>query len=329
MAVSMRAAVMRSYGGPEVLGVEEVPRPQATGRRLLVKVRATSVNPIDWRIRRGELRFLTGNRFPRIPGRDFCGEVVETGPGTRSFRAGDEVYGMLGGLFGASAEYAAVSERLVAAKPPSLSHEEAAAVPLAGLTALQALRDAGGLRGGRPATNVPRQVLVNGASGGVGTFAVQLARSFGAGVTAVCSSRNADLVRDLGAGEVIDYNEEDFARRVGAYDIIFDAVGNRNYAACRRALSPNGVYVTTEPGPRGFLEQSLTLPSSGKKARVVLVRNNARDLEFLLEMIEQGKVRPVIDGLYPLAEVSDAHAYSETKRARGKIVVLTTPRESA
>ncbi len=310
---------MRGYGGPEVLGVEEVPRPRATGRRLLVRVRAASINPIDWRIRRGELRFLTGNRFPRIPGRDISGEVVEVGAGARSFRVGDEVYGMLGGLFGASAEYAAVSERLVAPKPRNLSHEEAAAVPLAGLTALQALRDAGNLRAG----SAGRRVLVNGASGGVGTFAVQLARSMGAGVTAVCSERNAELVRELGAGEVIDYNKEDFTWRVGAYDVVFDAVGNKDYASCRRALSESGVYVTTEPGPRGFFEQSLTALSTGKKARVVLVRNSARDLEFLREMIEGGRLRPVVDRVYPLQEAADAHAYSETKRARGKILLST------
>ena len=310
---------MRAYGGPEVLGVEEVPRPRATGHRLLVRVCATSVNPVDWRIRRGELRFLTGNRFPKIPGRDISGEVVEVGTGVRSFRAGDEVYGMLGGLFGASAEYAAVSERLVTSKPRNLSHEEAAAVPLAGLTALQALRDAGNLRGG----SAGRRVLVNGASGGVGTFAVQLVRSMGAEVAAVCSERNAKLVRELGAAEVIDYNQEDFTRRVGAYDVVFDAVGNKDYASCRRALSPNGMYVTTEPGPRGFLEQSLTTFSTGRKARVVLVRNSARDLELLREMVEGERLRPVVDRSYPLQETADAHAYSETKRVRGKIIITT------
>ncbi len=320
----MRAVVARGHGGPKVLRVEEVERPEAGDRQLLVKVRAAGVNPIDWRLRRGELRPVTALKRRRIPGRDVAGEVLAVGDRVEGFEVGDRVYAMLDGIFGGYAEYAVASQDAAAKMPEDLSWKEAAAVPLAALTAIQGLR--GALR------DLPhdcdealgrRRVLVNGASGGVGTFAVQLARIFGAEVTAVCSARNLELVRELGADHTLDYAEEDFTRRAGLYDVVFDVVGNKSFLACRRALRPGGIYVTTEPRPRGFLWQALTFPGENKKARVVLARTSGRDLALLGTLFEAGRTRVVMDRVYPLEEAAEAHAYSETGRVRGKVALVT------
>ena len=320
----MRAVVAEGHGGPEVLRVKEVERPEAGERQLLVRVRAAGVNPIDWRLRRGELRPITALKRRRIPGRDVAGEIVAVGERVGGFEVGDRVYAMLGGVFGGYAEYAVVDREAAAIMPGSLSYEEAAAVPLAALTAIQGLR--GALR------DLPhdcdealgrRRVLVNGASGGVGTFAVQLARIFGAEVTAVCSAKNLDLVRELGADHALDYAGEDFTRSWDSYDVIFDVAGNRSFLACRRALREGGIHVTTEPGPRGFLWQALTFPGENKKARVVLAKVSGRDLGLLEGLFESGRVRVVMDRVYPLEEAADAHAYCEAGHVRGKVSLRT------
>ncbi|MGB3683420.1 MAG: NAD(P)-dependent alcohol dehydrogenase [Rubrobacteraceae bacterium] len=319
----MRAVVARGHGGPKVLRVEEVERPEAGEDQLLVKVRAAGVNPIDWRLRRGELRPVTALKRRRIPGRDVAGEVVYAGDRVEAFDAGNRVYAMLDGIFGGYAEYAVVNQDAVAAVPENLSYEEAAATPLAALTAIQALR--GALR------DLPhdcdealgrRRVLINGASGGVGTFAVQLARIFGAEVTAVCSAKNLGLVKELGADHTLDYAEEDFTRSPGLYDVIFDVAGNKGFPACRRALRPGGIYVTTEPKPAGFLWQALTFPGENRKARVVLAKTSGRDLDLLKDLFEAGQVRAVMDRTYPMAEAAEAHAYCETGHVRGKVSLL-------
>lgn len=316
----MRAVVARGHGGPKVLRTEEVERPEAGARQLLVKVRAAGVNPIDWRLRRGELRPLTALKRRRVPGRDVAGGVVAVGDRVDGFEVGDRIYAMLDGIFGGYAEYAVVDQDAAAVMPESLSYEEAAAVPLAALTAIQGLR--GALR------DLPhdcdealgrRRVLINGASGGVGTFAVQLARIFGAEVTAVCSARNLGLARELGADHTLDYAEEDFTRRVGLYDVVFDVVGNKSFLACRGTLRDGGIYVTTEPGPRGFLWQALTLPGENRKARVVLVKTSGRDLSMLADLFQAGSIRVVLDRVYPLEEAAAAHAYGETGRSWGKV----------
>ena len=320
----MRAVVAKGHGGPKVLRVEEVERPEAGDHQLLVKVRAAGVNPIDWRLRRGELRPVTALKRRRIPGRDVAGEVVAVGNRVEGFDPGEHVYAMLGGLFGACAEYAVVDRNVAAKMPGNLSYEEAAAVPLAALTAIQGLR--GALR------DLPhdcdealgrRRVLINGASGGVGTFAVQLARIFGAEVTAVCSAKNLELVRGLGANHALDYAEDDFTRRTSLYDVVFDVVGNKSFTACRRALRPGGIYVTTEPKPKGFLWQVLTFPGENRKARVVLAKTSGRDLALLKDLFEVGKVRVVMDRVYPMEEAAEAHAYCETGHVRGKVSVTT------
>lgn len=319
----MRAVVAKGHGGPKVLRIKEVKRPRGGDHQLLVKVRAAGINPIDWRLRRGELRPVTALKRRRIPGRDVAGEVVDVGDRVEGFEPGDRVYAMLRGLFGASAEYAVVDQDVAAPMPENLSYEEAGAVPLAALTTIQGLR--GALR------DLPhdcdealgrRRVLINGASGGVGTFAVQLARIFGAEVTAVCSAKNLELVRDLGADHTLDYAEEDFTRRTSLYDVVFDVVGNKNFTRCRQALRPGGIYVTTEPKPKGFLWQALTFPGENRKARVVLARTSGRDLTLLKDLFEAGKVRVVMDRVYPMEEAAEAHAYCEAGHVRGKVSLV-------
>lgn len=320
----MRAVVARGHGGPKVLRVEEIERPEAGERQLLVKVRAAGVNPIDWRLRRGELRPVTALKRRRVPGRDVAGEVVGVGGRVDGFEVGDRVYAMLEGVFGGYAEYAVVGQDAAAAMPEDLSYEEAAATPLAALTAIQGLREA--LR------DLPhdcdealgrRRVAINGASGGVGTFAVQLARIFGAEVTAVCSAKNLELVRELGADHSLDYAEEDFTRHMGHYDVVFDVVGNKNFLTCRPALRPGGIYVTTEPNPGGFLWQALTLPGENRKARVVLAKTSGRDLALLKDLFEAGRIQVVMDRVYPMEEAAEAHAYCESGHVRGKVALVT------
>jgi NADPH:quinone reductase-like Zn-dependent oxidoreductase len=327
MDQKMRAIVARGHGGPKVLRTEEVERPEARGKKVLIEVRAAGVNPVDWRIRRGELRPLSFLLPHRVPGRDVAGVVVELGDEVRGFEVGGRVFAMLDGASGGGyAEYAVAGEGAVAPMPENLSFEEAAGVPLAALTAVQAIRDA--LR--EVTRNAPhacdtgqlerRKVLINGASGGVGTFAVQFAKISGAEVTAVCRAESAALAGELGAAHVVDYKEEDFARHQERYDVIFDVVGNRSFGACKRALRPAGVYVTTEPGARNFLSQVATIPAH-KKARVVLVKPSGEDLSLLKQLFEAGRLRVVLDSVYPLEEAAGAHAHGETGHTRGKIVL--------
>ncbi len=244
------------------------------------------------------------------------GEVIAIGSQVTRFAPGQLIYTRLNQLTGgAYAEYAAVSENVAALKPTNMSHAEAAAVPLAGLTALQALRDQGQLK-------VGQRVLINGASGGVGTFAVQIAKVLGASVvTGVCGSRNLDLVRTLGADSVINYAEQDFTQETTRYDIVFDVIGNRSFSECKAVLQPQGIYVTTQPFPANFLQSFLTSLLPGQKYKVILLKSNSADLVYLTEQIEAGKIRSIIDRTYPLSEIAAAHAYSETERAVGKIVI--------
>jgi NADPH:quinone reductase-like Zn-dependent oxidoreductase len=311
----MKAAIINYYGPPDAFQYTEVEQPALKPDQLLVQVHATSVNPIDWKIRKGLLKLLTGSRFPMILGRDLAGDVVAVGDRVTQFKPGDAVYGQLTGMAGgAYADYAAVSEQAAVLKPSTMTYEQAAAVPLAAMTALQALRDKGNLKPGQ-------KVLINGASGGVGTFAVQLANVLGAEVTAVCSGRNAALVKELGADRVIDYTQQDFTQDTVIYDLVFDVVGNRSLAECRSVLQPRGVYVTTQPYPKDFLRSIWTWLKPGPTAKVILEQPNSRDLAYLREQIEAGTLRSVIDRTFSLADIAAAHEYSETERATGKIVI--------
>jgi NADPH:quinone reductase-like Zn-dependent oxidoreductase len=317
----MKAVLIDRYGSAEVLKDEEIEQPQLKPDRLLVKVYATSVNPVDWKIRNGLLKGLISTKFPTILGIDLSGEVVALGEKVTRFKPGDLVYANLGLPGGAYAEFAAVPEKNIALKPTNMTHEEAAAVPCAALTALQALRDRGQIKQGD-------KVLINGASGGVGSFAVQIAKALESEVTAVCSTKNLELVKSLGADSLIDYTQQDFTQDTIQYDIIFDAVAKSSFSSCKKVLKPNGVYITTLPTPMSFVQIVLTTIIPGKKSRFIFVKPSGRDLEYIRNWIEAGKIRSLIDRTYPLSEIAAAHAYSETQHAVGKIVLIVANQNS-
>ncbi|GHH43159.1 NAD(P)-dependent alcohol dehydrogenase [Lentzea cavernae] len=326
----MKAIVQDRYGSPDALEFRDVEPPTASGGEILVRVRAAAVNAYDWHVMRGDphLARLTGIGFRRprakIRGRDFAGTVEAVGGDVRRFRPGDEVFGDLGTADGAFAEYVSVPEELVESKPAGLTFEQAAAIPLAGQTALKGLRDVGKLRQGQ-------HVLINGASGGVGTFAVQIAKSLGATVTGVCRTRNADLVKSLGADHVIDYRTNDFTTTGRRHDLVFDLVGNHSLTALRRAVTPGGTIVLSGGGV--FDGGSLLGPMRlmiGAKLRAPFVRDElfvlttaaGRDhLTALRHLAETGGLTPVIDRTFTLAETRDALRYVETEHARAKVVI--------
>lgn len=309
----MQAMVYRRYGAPDVLEPAELPEPPIHDHEMLVRVEATGVNPIDWKLRSGRPKFP--GRFPRIPGIDLAGEVIRIGAAVTRFKPGDAVYGMLPPLKGgALAEYVALPERHAAKRPRNLSVEEAAAVPVAGMTALQALRDVARIK---PGDNV----LINGAAGGVGSFAVQIAKAFGASVTAVASGGNLGWVRALGADEAIDYLRDDFTRTAERYDLIFDAVSTRSFAECRPMLTARGLYVATLPSVGLILYRVLTAFPLGRRARIATLSNRAADLEQLRELIEAERVMPALDHIFPFAQAAEAYAASEAGHARGKLVI--------
>jgi NADPH:quinone reductase-like Zn-dependent oxidoreductase len=320
----MKAVVYCDYGPPDVLELADVEKPVPTDDQVLVRVRAAAVNPLDWHFMRGTPyigRLGMGLRRPKGTrlGVDFAGTVESAGRNVTQFKPGDEVFG---GRTGAFAEYVAVrADRGVVLKPASLSFEQAAAVPVAAITALQALRDEGAVRPGQ-------KVLINGASGGVGTFAVQIAKSFGAEVTGVCSTRNVDLVRSIGADHVLDYTKADFTRGAERYDLIVDNVGNHSLPALRRVLKPDGKYVMVggpsgrwiDPLPRAAGAFLLSRFGS-QDMRFFLSALNKQDLTVLSDLMQAGKVTPVIDRRYRLSEIESAIRYLEGGRARGKVVV--------
>jgi NADPH:quinone reductase-like Zn-dependent oxidoreductase len=320
---TMRAIAQDGYGPPDVLELREVDVPTVGADEVLVRVRAAGANPADWHLMRGDpyvMRLQSGlsGPTPAVRGLDVAGVVESVGDGVTRFGPGDEVFGEADGTF---AEYAAAGEDALAPKPAGLTFEEAAAVPVAGITALQGLRDTGGLRS-------EQSVLINGASGGVGTFAVQVAKAYGAAVTGVCSARNVGLVRSLGAEHVIDYTEEDFARSGERYDLVFDLVGNRSLSDLRRVLAPEGTLVLSGAaggrwiGPLPTLATALVLsPFLRQRLRAFVASVNAADLADLAGLVEEGAVTPVIDRTYPLEETPEAIRYLEAGHARGKVVI--------
>jgi len=310
----MKAVVIYQYGSAEMLRYEDVEVPKIKPNQLLIKVDASCVNPIDWKIRKGMLQLITGYKFPMTLGLDVAGAVVEVGSQVKHFQPGDAIYGSTDLFGGAYAEYAAVSEQWVAPKPTNITYPEAAVVVNSGLTALQCLRNQGHIQPGQA-------VLVNGAAGGVGTFAVQIAKALGAEVTGVCSGKNLALVKSLGADFVIDYTQQDFTQVQVRYDIVLDAVAKSSFSQCKQILKPDGVYITTLPSLDIVVQGVLTAFLPGQKAKLILTQPNTQDLIFLKELIESGKVRAIIDRTYPLQELAAAHAYSETERAAGKIAI--------
>ena len=324
-ATPMKAIVYRCYGPPEVVTVEDVEKPTPGDNDVLVKVHAAALNPLDWHYMRGTpyvMRLDAGVGRPKRTrlGVDFSGTVEAVGRNVRTFKPGDEVWGAKGG---ALAEYVIVAEAgNLLPKPPRLTFDQAAGLPVAAVTALQALRDKGELRAGQ-------KVLINGASGGVGTFAVQIAKAFGAEVTGVCSTRNVDMVRSLGADHVIDYTQQDFTAGPQRYDLVVDNVGNHSFGEIRRVLQPEGRYVIVGGNSDGRWFGALTTPL---KALVVapfvsqrpvffMAELNRESLATLQELVSAGKVTPVIDRRYPLSRAAEAIAYLEQGRARGKVIV--------
>jgi NADPH:quinone reductase-like Zn-dependent oxidoreductase len=318
----MRAVVHDEYGPPEVLRLEEVERPVPKGDEVLVKIYATTVTRTDCGLRSAELfitRFFTGLLRPKrkILGMELAGEIEAVGAAVTEFQVGDDVFGVIGS--GANAEYVCVPETApLAHKPVGMSFDEAAAVCDGASLALACLRK-GDLRQGR-------SIVVYGASGSVGTAAVQLAKHFGADVTAVCNTKNLELVASLGAGEVVDYTREDFTKNGKTYDVIFDAVGKHSFRRCRGSLKPGGIYIDTDPG---FLWQVpvlalLTKGIGDKKVHLGIVRYTKEDVLFLKQLIEEGKYRAVIDQTYPLEEVVAATRYVETEQKTGNVVLTVS-----
>lgn len=320
----MKAIVYHEYGSPDVLKCEEIEKPVPKDGEVLIKVRAASVNPLDWRLMNGNpaiLRLFFGLRKPRQgrPGVDVAGEVETVGSKVTQFKPGDAVFG---GCRGAFAEYACAAEKKVVMKPDNVTFEQAASVNVAGLTALQGLRDKGKIQPGS-------KVLVNGAAGGVGTFAVQIAKSFGAHVTGVCSTRNVDMVRSIGADEAIDYTQHDFTTSNERYDMILDCVGNHSFSECKRVLNPDGRYVGVG-GPHDVsmlallasMIKDLLLSVFGRqKAVMFIAKSSQADLTLLGELIATGKLTPVIDRQYSLSEAADAVRHVEEGHARGKVII--------
>jgi NADPH:quinone reductase-like Zn-dependent oxidoreductase len=323
VADPMQAIIYECYGGPDVLAERKTEKPKITKDEILVKVKAASVNPLDWHFMRGSpylMRLQSGLGKPDDPrtGVDFAGTVEAVGGAVKDFKVGDDVFG---GGDGAFAEYLSAKGKNITIKPPTISFEHAAASPIAALTALQGLRDFGNLKAGQ-------RVLINGSSGGVGTFAVQIAKSMGAEVTAVCSTQKAAMVKSLGADHIFDYKKEDFVASGQLYDLVMDNVGNRSISDLRKVLKPNGVLVMIGGskgdwvGPfKNILVATIMAPFVSQELKFMIAEFNRTDLDKLGELIQSGQVKPVIDRRYSLSEVPDAMRYSEAGRARGKIII--------
>jgi len=321
----MKAIVYHEYGPPDVLKCEDVPKPVPKEKEVLIKVRAASINPLDWRFIKGEPRFvrLIARLFKMNigrPGVDVAGEIEAVGPNVNAFKLGDKVFGSCSGAF---AEYVCTAESKVVGIPDNVTFEQAASVNVAGLTAVQGLRDKAQLQRGQ-------KVLINGAAGGVGTFAVQIAKTFGAEVTGVCSTRNLELVRSIGADAVIDYTKEDFTKLATRYDVILDCVGNKSFSECRRVLNPKGRLVMVG-GPHDpkimelltpLLKALLFSPFMNQKAIPFIAKASQADLSLIGELIATGKLTPVIDRCYNLNEAAAAVRHVEEGHARGKVLIV-------
>jgi NADPH:quinone reductase-like Zn-dependent oxidoreductase len=321
----MKAISYDRYGSPDVLKCEETAEPVPADDEVLIKIRAAAVNPYDWHFMRGEpyaVRIAAGGlRRPkdRRLGADVAGEIEAVGRNITRFKPGDRVFGSCKGAF---AEYACTSESKVVMKPDNVTFEQAASVPIAAFTALQGLRDKGQIQPGQ-------KVLINGAAGGVGTFAVQIAKSFGAEVTGVCSTRNVEMVRSIGADQVVDYTQEDFTKSARRYDVILDCVGNHSFSECRRVLNPSGIYVGAGGTSDNWMIGPLTRAIKAfilswfvsQKQAIVLAKPSKEDLTIMHDLMEAGKVTPVIDRRYSLREVPEAIRYLEQGHARGKVVI--------
>jgi NADPH:quinone reductase-like Zn-dependent oxidoreductase len=312
----MKAIVIYSYGQKDVLKYDEtIEKPVPKKNQVLVRVMAASVNPLDCKIRSGHSSFLSSKKFPKILGIDFAGWIEAVGENVKNFQKRDKVLGILPDMSstaGTYAEYITIEEKNIVIKPDNLTYAEATCLPLAGLTALQGFANCN--------LSAGQKVLINGASGGVGTFAVQLAKIMGAVVTGVCSTKNIDLVKSLGADRVIDYQNNDFIKEKYQYDIIFDVVGNQRFDTCKHLLTPNGIYFTTANDAatqKDFLLTSLR----SQKVKIASVKPNPLDLNYLAGLANDRTLRIIIDEQYDLKETPSAHAYSESGHVTGKLVI--------
>jgi NADPH:quinone reductase-like Zn-dependent oxidoreductase len=323
----MKAIVYTKYGPPDVLQLKEVKKPTIKDNEVLIRIYAAAVSATDPVFRKGDpfvSRFSTGLMRPKnsIPGDVLAGEIEAVGKDVKLFKKGDQVFGATDASLGAHAEYKCLPEEgALAIKPANMTYGEAAAVCDGALTALPFIRDNGNIQSGQ-------KVLINGASGSVGSFAVQLAKYFGAEVTGVCSTTNLELVKSLGADKVFDYTKEDFTKTGQAYDIIFDAVGRSSFSRCKRSLKEKGIYLTTVPTLAILLQMLWTSMVGSKKARIAFTglrpsREKAKDLIFLKELIEAGKIKSVIDRRYPLEQIAEAHRYVEQGHKKGNVVITS------
>lgn len=310
----MKAAVIQHYGNASKLIIVEIPKPQIKDEEVLINIKACSVNPIDWKLRSGALRYFYRLRFPAILGFDLAGRVEAIGKNVRSLRVGDSVYTCSykkGGQ--AYAQWIALEERSLSLKPKTMNFKEAASVPLAAMTALQALRDKGHIQ-------EKQRLLIIGASGGVGMFAVQLAKIFGAHVSAVCSSANIEFVKSLGADKVINYDNLSPFCEEKNYDIIFDCVAAVHSSQAKNKLKPRGIYIATLPS-LPILIQSISSLFTGKKVKIIMLKRNKKDLDYITQLIEDNKLRTHIDSEFNLEDIALAHLRSESQRTVGKIIV--------
>ncbi|MBN2347303.1 MAG: NADP-dependent oxidoreductase [Bacteroidales bacterium] len=311
----MKAAVINEFGGPEKLQIVEVPNPVLSDKDVKIKMKASSINPVDWKIRKGFHKYTLGSNFPIILGFDAAGEVVDTGKDVKKFKKGDLVYGRLDKKFGkAYAEYAVGAESVFALKPEKLSFEEAAAIPLAAQTALQALRDKGKIQKGH-------KVLINGAASGVGHFAVQLVQLFKADCYAVSSFRHKKLIDELKPDVFIDYTKENFKNRSEKFDIIFDVAGTETFLTCKHLLARGGIYITSLPKPKLIYHKLVSLFTAGKKVKTLLMKPRGYELDQINQWISENKFRAHIDKVFPLEKIADAHTYSQEGHAEGKIII--------
>ncbi len=310
----MKAIIFKQYGGPEVLEYAEIPEPVPGEGEMLIKVEAASVNPVDWKVREGRLKFMTGKKFPLFAGSELSGVIKAMGPRVFDFAPGDRVFAGLTRKGGAYAEYAVAKSMKTIKIPDSMSFEDASTLAVAGVTPMQAFTRHFKVSPGD-------HVLVNGASGGVGTYAVQIAKVLGAHVTAVCSDRNKDLVLSLGADEVIDYNKVDFRNRHQSFDVILDAAANAFFDDSKRSLKKGGMLIKLNISIKTILLGFWTKLFSSRKVKLILLKNDLRDFEWLINHIAEGDIKVVIDKTFPLEKAREAQEYSQTGRAKGKIVI--------
>lgn len=310
----MKAIIFNKFGGPNVLQYTEIPTPKPSKGEVLLKIMYASVNPVDWKIRNGKLKMITGSKFPKIPGIEMAGIIDDLGEGVVDFAKGQRVFAGTGYKGGGYAEYVAVPQENLILLPDNISYQEACTFAVTGVTSLQSLRDHGKCEEGM-------KVLINGASGGIGTYSVQIAKILSAHVTGVCSAKNSALVKSLGADKVIDYAKSDFTSNKNTYDIIVDAAGNKSLGQLRGALTKHGTLIKLNFSIKTFLNQLVTGIFSSKKTKLVLLKNKNEDIKWIRDQIAIGKIKPVIDREYQLHEAQKAHEYSESERAKGKIVL--------